>query len=102
MSLEHLAEVSSTQLRWRKQLAALPRALRFALARLTRRESRNYLTVDGQVVARFVSAEDHLAFMLWLHQTHTSTFDYGFEVGKEVIIAQHLAAEADAGQPGTP
>jgi hypothetical protein len=100
MNLDHLPDVTSSPLRWTRQLAALPRALRFALLRLLRWEARYYLTIDGQVVARFVSSEDQIRFMTWLHQTHTGTFDYGYALGKEFVVAQHINA-ADAGEPRT-
>lgn len=100
MSLEHLPDVSSTPLAWRRKLAALPRALGYGLLRLLRIEFRNYLTIDGKVVARFVSQPDTMDFMRWLHQTHTAAFDYGHALGRE-YVANHGADAADAGQPGT-
>lgn len=102
MNLDHLPEVTSTQLLWREQIAALPRALWNAARRLLRRDARYYLTVNGQVVARFVSPDDHLDFMTWLHETHTSAFEYGHAVGREYAVENHVSAPADAGDDRTP
>lgn len=100
MSLDHLPEVTSARLGPVDRLRALPRAAWYVLLRLFRRDERYYLTIDGQVVARFVSMEDHLRFMTWLHQTHTATFDFGFNTGKEFLVAQHIADGPDASVPG--
>lgn len=98
MDLSHLADVQSARLLWREQLAALPRAAFHALRRLLRRETRYYLTIDGQVMARFASEEDHLVFMTWLAETHNGVFDFGFETGRESVVAQHIR-QSDAGEP---
>lgn len=101
MDLSHLPQAETTRLTWRERLAALPRATGFGLLRLLRIERRNYLVIDGKVAARFVAQADTLDFLRWLSQTHGSTFDYGCAMGKEWIVAKHLAeAAADAGQPG--
>lgn len=102
MDLSHLPEVESTRLLWREQLAALPRAAWCALRRLLRREARHYLSIDGRVAARFTSGQDHLEFMTWLASTHNGAFDFGFETGREYLVAQHInAAGPDASVPGT-
>lgn len=93
-------ELEATRLLWREQVTELPRAAWHALRRLLRREPRWYLTIDGMVAARFTSEADHAVFMGWLVQAHTSTFDFGFNTGKEFLVAQHIAA-ADAGHDRT-
>jgi hypothetical protein len=102
LSLDHLPEVSVTQLLWRDQLAALPRALGRALRRLLRLECRQYLTINGQVVARFVSEVDARDFKQWIDETHTATFEYGYGLAREVhsVGKNHVNLPPDAGDPG--
>ena len=100
MNLDHLPDVTATQLRWYDQLAEVPRALYHAFRRLLRLECRQYLVINGQVAARFTSVDDGRDFMMWLHETHTATFDYGYGIGKENAVAKYFSDAADAGDPG--
>jgi len=101
MNLDHLPEVTATQLRWYDQLAEVPRALYHALRRLLRLECRQYLMINGQAAARFVSVDDARDFMQWLHETHTATFEYGHALGREYAVENHVTVQADAGDPGS-
>jgi hypothetical protein len=90
------------------QLIELPRAIRYAVRRLLRREARWYLTLNGDVVARFTSAADYGRFMAWVADSHIETYDLGHTHGVEVANAFHKHREdrqdleALAGHAGTP
>jgi hypothetical protein len=95
-------EAVVSRLLWREQFTALPRAGWHALRRLVRREPRWYLVIDGQVVARMVSQQDHLDLLAWIAATHEETFRVGEQFGLEVRSAVDRIQQADAGDVSTP
>jgi hypothetical protein len=86
---------------WREQLAALPRAARYFLRRLFRREFRYFLTIDDRLAARFTSEEDRLKFEEWLIYMHTVCYGLGIAQQKEVE-RRAAASRAIAEQSRTP
>lgn len=108
MNLDHLPEVAATRLLWREQIVAVRRSLWFSLRRMLRREPRQYLTMDGKVVARFTCVQDAAEFMTWVADTHEATLSFGVECGREAVVEQirkglsrvQSLGTPDAGDPG--
>jgi len=98
--MNSIPEVETRRLSWSEQFRALAGAARSQVRRLFRREPRFYLMVNGLVLARFESEQAELEFREWVGMTHEATFHYGFQTGKEFLVAQHINA-ADAGEPRT-
>jgi hypothetical protein len=102
------SEMETARLLPTHQLLELPRAVYYAVRRLLRREARWYITLDGDVVARFTSAADYDKFMAWVADSHIETYDLGQRHGVEVANAFHKHREdrqdleALAGHAGTP
>jgi hypothetical protein len=94
------SEAVVTRLLWREQVPALARAGWHALRRLVRREPRWYLVLDGQVIARMVSEQDHLDLLAWIAAAHEETFRVGEQFGLGVRSAIDRSQQADAGDPG--
>ncbi len=82
-----ISEVETARLVPTHRLLELPRAVRFAVRRLLRREARWYLMLDENVAARFTSKADHDAFIEWVKATHVQTYDIGHKHGTEVASA---------------
>ncbi len=88
-----IPDMQTARLVWTHRLVELPRAVRFAVRRLLRREARWYLTLDDNVVARFTSRADHDAFLEWVKASHIDTYDLGHKHGQEVADALHKHRE---------